>query len=71
MSKLNKIEQGTKIVLSIVAVGTLCKIGLERHRSHMFFRKKVGEIMTAIGPHRVDSPSGELMKFCMGLISRP
>lgn len=71
MSKLDKIEQATKIVLSIAAVGTLCKIGLERHRSHMAFRKKVREILTAIGPHEIESPAGEFVRFCMELVSRP
>lgn len=71
MSKLDKIEQATKIALSIAAVGTLCKIGLERHRSHMAFRKKVREILTAIGPHEIESPAGEFVRFCMDLISRP
>ncbi|MGT2767775.1 hypothetical protein [Streptococcus dysgalactiae] len=66
--KLEKIEQATKIALSMAVVGTACKIALERHHSHMAYRKKVASILTGIGPHRVGSELHEFSKFCMSLL---
>ncbi|AKG28119.1 MULTISPECIES: hypothetical protein [Streptococcus] len=66
--KLEKIEQATKIALSMAVVGTACKIALERHHSHMAYRRKIGEILSAIGPHYVDSELHEFSKFCMSLL---
>ncbi|HFP5917149.1 TPA: hypothetical protein ACHI4P_001573 [Streptococcus pyogenes] len=66
--KLEKIKQATKIALSMAVVGTACKIALERHRSHMTYRKKVAEILSAIGSHRMDSELHEFSKFCMSLL---
>lgn len=71
MNRLEQMERLTKIALSTAVVGTVCKIALERHKSHMFFRKKVGEVMTAIGPHQIDSEKSKLMRFCMTVIKRP
>ncbi|HEM5107252.1 TPA: hypothetical protein U1235_001901 [Streptococcus suis] len=54
MEKLNKIEQATKIVLSIAVVGTVCKIALERHESDKRFRKKMSDILTDFGAFKLD-----------------
>lgn len=71
MKKLNKIEQATKIVLSIVVVGTVCKIALERHESDKRFRKKMSDILTAFGPFELSKEKNgdfflELLKITKG-----
>lgn len=71
MKTLDKIEQVTKIALSAAIVGTACKIALERHRSHMTFRRKIATTLSEIGAYALGSETDEMARFLMNLIKRP
>lgn len=71
MTRLDKFEKITKIVLSATAVGTVCKIALERHNMTKKTRGHIAKVLSAIGPHPYEGDKGKMARLCLDLLTRP